>query len=42
MQLSNYSISLPHGETDTFERRTAKAQFIYFVDRSEAWRGISC
>jgi len=34
MQLSNYSISLPHGETDTFERRTTKAQFISFVDRS--------
>jgi len=29
MQFSNYSISLPHGETDTFEWRTAKAQFIY-------------
>jgi len=42
MQLSNYSISLPHGETDTFERRTAKAQVISFVDRSETWRGISC
>jgi len=41
MQLSNYSILLPHGETDAFERRTAKAQFIYFVDRSEAWRGIN-
>jgi len=29
-------------ETDTFDRRTAKAQFISFVDRSEAWRGINC
>jgi len=42
MQLSNCSILLQDGETDTFERRTAKAQFISFVDRSEAWRGISC